>query len=181
MVFEFEKYRDYLRLLARTRIGPDLRARVDPSDIVQQTLLEAHLARPQYEPRSPEEEAGWLRRILANNLANAGRDHRRARRDVARERSIEADLEKSSQFLGYWLAADQTTPSGHAVRQERALRLADAMATLPEDQYEALILRHWHDLPLTRIGERLELSRFAAARLLRTALVALKVQLEALE
>jgi RNA polymerase sigma-70 factor (ECF subfamily) len=81
-----ESHRDYLRLLARLQLDPRLRAKVDASDVVQQTLLQAHQTWDQFRGRSEGELGQWLRRILARTLSHAGRDLRRARRDVARER-----------------------------------------------------------------------------------------------
>src|SRR5262249_30610961 len=126
-----EQFRDYLRLLARLRLDPRLRAKLDPSDVVQQTLLEAHKGRDQFRGRTFAERAAWLRQILARNLANAVRDLGRDKRDVARERSLEA-----------WLAAEQSSPSERAQREEEAVRLAQALATLPETQREVVLLRH---------------------------------------
>src|SRR5262249_61981736 len=83
-VEELERFRAYLPLLARARLDPRLQAKLDPSDIVQQTLLEALQALKGFQRRSREEMACWLRQILARNLANALRDFRRDKRDVAR-------------------------------------------------------------------------------------------------
>src|SRR5437764_14385854 len=83
------RFRSYLRLLARLHLDPRLRGKVDPSDLVQQTLLQAHRARDTFRGHSEAELAGWLRQILARNLAHAVRDPTRARRDVARQRSPE--------------------------------------------------------------------------------------------
>jgi RNA polymerase sigma-70 factor (ECF subfamily) len=173
----FEKYRDYLRFLARTGLNPRLRARLDPSDIVQQTLLEAIEGRDRLEARDARAEAAWLRQILARNLANAARDNLRAKRDLRLERSIEAALDASSLRLGSWLAADQPSPSERLEGTERAFRIAQALAELPPEQSEALILNLWHGCSMEEVGERLSVSRFVVGRLIRKALASLRVAL----
>ncbi len=87
-----ERYRPYLLLLARLRLDPRLRGKLDASDVVQQTLLEAHQGRGQFRGTTEAEEAAWLRQILARNLANAVRDLLRGKRDVRREQSLEAAI-----------------------------------------------------------------------------------------
>src|SRR5919204_1732862 len=129
-----ERFRQYLRLLAGLQLAPRLRAKLDPSDLVQQTMLQAYQAREQYRGGTDAELAGWLRRILARTLQNAARDLGRAKRDAARERSLEAALDASSARLEAWLAADDSSPSQRAERNEQALQLAAALARLPEAQ-----------------------------------------------
>ena len=136
---DLEQHRDYLRMLARLQLSPALRGKLDPSDVVQLTLLKAHQAIGQFRGQTAAELAAWLRQILARTLANAFRDHGRGRRDVALERSLERSLEESSARLGAWLVAEQSSPSQRAERHEQALLVVRALAELPEAQREALV------------------------------------------
>lgn len=171
-------YRDYLLLLARSRLSPRLRGRLDPSDVVQQTLLEAHRDAAQFRGRTPAERAAWLRQMLARNLANAVRDHTRDRRDVGRERSLQASLDESSAKLEAFLAADQSSPSERADRGEQLVRLAAALAALPDGQREAVELRHLHGWPLADIAAHLGRTPAAVAGLLHRGLAQLRSVLE---
>src|SRR5580704_4475473 len=161
-----ERFRSYLLLLARVRLDPRIRAKVGASDVVQQTLLEAHRDIGQLRGRTVGEQAAWLRQILARNLANVLRDLRRDKRDVAREQPLQAALDESASRLEAWLAAEQSSPSQQAQRHERAVRLADALASLPESQREAVVLRHWNGCSLAEIGERLGCTTAAVTGLL---------------
>src|SRR5262245_27038803 len=99
-VANLERYRDYLMMLARTQLPPRLRAKLSASDVVQQTLLEAH--RDRLRPEGSAAVAGWLRKALAHNLANAARDLGRQKRDVARERSLEGARSATWPASGRW-------------------------------------------------------------------------------
>jgi RNA polymerase sigma-70 factor, ECF subfamily len=165
-----DQYRSYLLLLARRHAGGQL----DPSDLVQQTLLAAHQQREQFRGQTPAQEAAWLRRLLAGTIANAWRALGRDKRDVSRERSLEAEIEKSSARLHNVLAAEQSSPSQRAVRREDFARLADAVTELPEAQREAVTLRHLHGLPLTEIAVKLGRSPAATAGLLKRGLARLR-------
>jgi RNA polymerase sigma-70 factor (ECF subfamily) len=176
-----ERFRSYLLLLARVRLDASVRAKVDASDVVQQTLLEAHRDHAQLRGRSAGEQAAWLRQILARNLANVVRDLRRDKRDLAREQPLQAALDESASRLEAWLAAEQSSPSQQVERQERAVRLAEALAALPEKQREAVVLRHWHGCSLAEIAERLGCTTAAVTGLLHRGLRSLRKQLDDLE
>jgi RNA polymerase sigma-70 factor (ECF subfamily) len=173
-----ERFRDYLRLLARLQLDPRLRGKIDPSDVVQQTLLEAYQKRAQFLGRTQPELTAWLRRMLAHNLADALRAFAQQKRDVGRERSLEEALQASSLRLEGWLADDQSSPSERVERQERAVRLASALAALPEAQREALVLQYWHGWTLAQIGQHLDRSPAAVAGLLKRGLSQLRQLLQ---
>ena len=178
---DLEQHRDYLRILARLQLSPALRGKLDPSDVVQLTLLKAYEALGQFRGRTAAELAAWLRQILARTLANAARDLGRGRRDVALERSLERSLEESSARLGAWLVAEQSSPSQRAERDEQALLVVRALGALPEAQREALLLKHCQGWSMAEIGRHLDRSPTAVASLLQRGLKQLREHLRASE
>jgi RNA polymerase sigma-70 factor (ECF subfamily) len=175
---EFERYRKYLRLLAGLQLNPRVRAKLDASDIVQQTLLQAYQARAQFRGKTPEEQTAWLRQILTRVLANAARDLGRARRDIKRERSLEAAVEESSARLEAWLASEEASPRRQAERNEQLLALAEALEDLPEDQREAVVLRHLKGKSLAELARHFGRSEGAVANLLHRGLTKLRQRLQ---
>jgi RNA polymerase sigma-70 factor (ECF subfamily) len=171
---DLERFREYLRLLARLKLDRRVQAKLDASDMVQQTLLEAHQALPRFQGSTEAELAGWLRQILARNLANAVRDLGRAKRNAARERSLEAALEGSSARLAGCLAAEQSSPSAPARRHELSVQLARVLAELPEGQREAVVLHYCEGWPLAQIAEHLGKTTGAVGGLLHRGLKELR-------
>ena len=152
-----ERFRSYLCALARIQVAarPWLAAKLDASDVVQQTLLNAHAGLDRFRGRTPAEMHAWLRQILTNTLANEFRALGQEKRDARAERSLEADLDASSCRVDAWLVADQSSPSEQVGRRERAAALAAAIAALPPDQQEVILLKHCQGLPLTEVASRL--------------------------
>jgi RNA polymerase sigma-70 factor (ECF subfamily) len=175
--WELAKYRPYLLLLARMNLDQGLQGKLDASDVVQQTLLEAHRKRAQFRGQGEAEMAAWLRQMLAWAIADARRDHKRAKRDVARERSLEATLHGSSSQLEA-LAAQQSSPSQRAIRHENMLRLAEALLQLPEDQRRAVELKHLQGLSVAEIARLLGRSDTAVGGLLRRGMTRLRELLQ---
>jgi RNA polymerase sigma-70 factor (ECF subfamily) len=177
----FDRYHSYLRVLAQAQLGRQLRVKCAPSDLVQQTLLEAHRDFETFQGTREAELVAWLRRILAHNLYNEARHHHAQQRDAAREVSLDqvrAAVDQSSLLLARCVAAEGPTPSQIAVEREAAVRLADALARLPEDYQTVLLLRVFEELPAEEVAQRMGRSAGAVRMLQMRALTALKEQLE---
>ena len=160
-----DQFRSYLYLLARAHLGPRMQNKLDASDLVQQTLLDAHAKKNQFRGNTDAERAAWLRKILTCNLADALRHQHRAKRDVSRQRSLEAEIDGSFCRAESWLAASQSSPSQQATKKEELLRLADALTKLPEAQRDAVILRHLQVMSLAEVASQLDRSEPAVAGL----------------
>ncbi|MCS7047095.1 MAG: sigma-70 family RNA polymerase sigma factor [Gemmataceae bacterium] len=169
-----EIYRDYLHLLVRVQLGRRLRAKLDASDIVQQTILQAHERRDQFRGTSEMEWLAWLRVILANTLASARRQFHAKRRDLGRERSLEESIGLSSARLEHMLASKLSSPSERIVRAERLLRLARAMAQLPPNQRSVVEMHHLQGMTVAEVAEQIGCSRPAVVGLLFRALKKLR-------
>ena len=173
---EFEPFRSYLHVLAETQLQNRLKSKVDASDIVQQTMLQAYQAREQFRGSSDAEKAGWLRTILGNVLCGMARDFSRKRRDVSREQSIQA-VEQSSLQLASLLPADGSSPSAALHRHERADELAKAMLKLTAEQRQCIILKYWHGSTLADIGKQIDKSPEAVAGLVFRGMQRLKKEI----
>jgi RNA polymerase sigma-70 factor (ECF subfamily) len=161
-----EDYRDYLLLLVRLQMGSHLSAKFDASDVVQQAIMHAHERRAQFRGETEGEWLAWLRAILANALTGGARKYGTQARDPARERSLDALLERSSSRMEGLLAANQTSPSERAVQNEELLLLARALARLPEDQRRVVELHYLKGLAVADVAQQIGRTRPAAVGLL---------------
>jgi RNA polymerase sigma-70 factor (ECF subfamily) len=169
-----ESYRNYLLLLARARLDRRLGGKLDPADLVQHTLVRALEKHDQFRGTDEAQRAAWLRAVLANAIVDALRKFALA--DGA-ARSLEEFLEESSARLGSVLVADQTSPSERVEREEGLVRLADAVASLPEDQRRAVELKHLQGQPLIDVAREMGRSVPSVAGLLQRALKELRRKL----
>ncbi len=169
-----ERFRAYLLLLARLQLNPRLRAKIDLSGVVQQTLWEAHRALATSGELPDTELARLLRRLLANNLGDEVRKCYADKRDVNREQSLDRAMEQSSARLEAFLAAEQSSPSQHAQRNEELLRLADALLRLPDAQRQAVELHYLRGWSLAEIAQELGRGKPAVAGLLHRGLEKLR-------
>lgn len=146
-----------------------LRPRLDPADLVQQTMLEAWRGYARLAGRPDHEVRGYLLRALANNLIDAVRKFAQARGDVSPDA-----LAESSMRMAEWVAADHTSPSERADRNERFAHLAVALTGLPDSQRLAVEMRYLLGMKVTEIALALSRSEGAVSLLLHRALAALR-------
>lgn len=151
-----ELYRNYLSLLARVQLGRRVQGKLDPSDVVQETFMEAHRDFHQFRGTTEAELVSWLRQMLATNLANQLRRYAGTRRrDIRLERELANDMDQSSRALDRALAAKHSSPSQRAARREQAVLLADVLKRLPDDYREVIILRHLEGLRFAQVADRM--------------------------
>jgi RNA polymerase sigma-70 factor, ECF subfamily len=176
-----DRFRGYLRFLAEVNLDPRFQGKLDPSDIVQETLLKACQGLEGLRGNDDRQVAAWLRTILARQIANASRDLQCPKGDVRKEKSLEQALAESSIRLLDFLNKGDSSPSGKMEKSEAVLGLADAMAHLPLDQRQALILKHWRGWSLDEIAAHMGRTRPGVAGLLRRALESLRRKLKGLD
>jgi RNA polymerase sigma-70 factor, ECF subfamily len=160
-----EEFCAYLETLACIQIDPRLRSRVSPSDIVQNTLMEALPDLERLRALDDADRKRLLRRMYVNNLLQEIERHLAGRRDARLERSLEGAAEESVCRLRDWLAVEDSSPRDRLMRQEEALRLLEALANLDPRQREAIILQKYHRWTLAQIAEHLNCTAGAVAGL----------------
>ncbi len=166
---DLEHHRPALLLWAKCQMPAWLRGKLDPADLVQQTLLEAHEVRDRLTGRTELEVLGYMRRMLSNNLIDAARKHGRSRTDVSPD-----EIAHSSVRLADWLAADHTSPSERAERNEQFEKLAVALSELPDAQRMAVEMRYLQKMKIADIARALGRGENAVSQLLHRAVTALR-------
>jgi RNA polymerase sigma-70 factor (ECF subfamily) len=161
MPWSAEDERDYLRLLAGILWKPGLQRRLEPSDVVQRTLLIAQQKLDQFQGDCEEQWRGWLRAILLNELRQ---ELRRAARD---NKIFEASLNESSRNLEEVIAADHSSPSEHVLGPELLEQLAKALGQLLEDERTAVELKYIHGCSVAFISQHVGRTGDAVGGLLK--------------
>lgn len=137
--------------------------RVDPSDVVQETLLEASRDFHDFQGKSGKEWRAWLERVLANNLVECVRRHVDAeKRSVTREYSCTEG--------GNTVPANDSPPDQRAIRAEFGRCVHLVQSKLEADQKRILEMRYWQGASLSEIASSMKISKSSAVRLLRKSL-----------
>ena len=170
----FAATRSFVATAARFHLQRRLQAKVDASDIVQQSLLEAHRGFEKFSGHSPGEWLAWLKRIVAHNALDAAKAYRgTAKRDAGREVPLAGNEDASAGW--HVTPVDQAaSPSMQVARGEQDLIVAAALDALPEDHREVLLLRNMERLPFEEVGRRMGRSAGACRMLWMRAIANLR-------
>ena len=151
-----EHFRSYLKLIASHEIGSKLGAKLDASDVVQDTFLDAHRYFENFQGESVTQFTAWLRSVMAGVMANYMRRYLGTKaRDIRLEKQLAADLDNSAAMLSELLVASISSPSQNIMRDEQTVQLAKAMSNLSADYQSVLTLRHIEGLTFPQIATRL--------------------------
>jgi len=173
----FEACRSFVCVMARMQLHRRLQGKVDPSDVVQQSLLEAHCALNEFSGETPQEWLAWLKQIVKHNVIDTDKHYRGAEmRDLRKEQSMVALTPSGTEFSPV-IADPGPSPSKLLFDAERELKLADAIEALPDDYRQVVILRNLERLPFENVAERMKRSRGACQMLWMRAVEMLKTQL----
>jgi RNA polymerase sigma-70 factor (ECF subfamily) len=172
-----EAARRYLHKIAQQELDPDLRAKNSPSDLVQETCVEAQRAFGQFQGDTEAELLAWLRQLLLHRVGKLRRRYRDTqKRRLGREVTLGGD--DSSEGPGGGLAANGLSPSGQVMEHEQDQALREALGRLPEDYRQVITLRYEQQLPFEEIGRLLQRSPDAARKLWARAVERLHEELD---
>jgi len=170
-----QQLRPYLCILARRHMDGLVKARIDPSDVVQQTCLEAYRDRDAFRGTSERQLMAWIQQIRKNNVAQSLQTHIgvQKRSILCEQTGVGAD----GRSILASLPGSRSSPSQRALRGELVVRLASEIEKLPEDQREAVRLRHLEGLSLAGLAQYFKRSESAVAGLVKRGLQTLRRQL----
>jgi RNA polymerase sigma-70 factor (ECF subfamily) len=177
----FDRYSNMVRMTLRAQITAELRAKVDASDLLQETFLTASKSVGDFTGQDIETFVRWLQVIAARRVADAYRryfdfEKRDLRREIPLDQLL-ARSDRSAAALVDQLADSASGPISVAHRHEQAVKLADALADLPEHYREVLQLRYLEERPLNEIAQLLGRTKGSTAMLMARAIEKLKERL----
>ena len=161
-----QRHREQLRRMVELRLDNRLKRRVDASDILQETFIEAANRLERYVSEQPVPFYVWLRTIAGEKIQQAWRFHSTTQaRDIQREVRIDTTgvPEATSESIAVWLAGHQTSPSGAAIRHESRRQVQEVLDELDEVDREVLVLRHFEQLSNVEAAEALGIDASAAS------------------
>lgn len=171
----FEMLRGRLAGVAAEELPDVLRAKVGPSDLVQETAIDMQRNFGMFRGTTAEECFAWLRSILRNNLVDAVRHYESThKRELAREQRLDGQARRDGA-----MAVCNRLPDGSAMRHEDAVSINLVLARLPDDQRAVIELRYWRGLSFADIGIAMDRTAGAARKLWYRAIERLQAELAA--
>lgn len=167
-----DRLRPALTVWAEAQTPVWVRAKLDPGDLVQQTMLEGLRMTEKLAGKPDTEVLAYLRRMLTNNAIDAARKYRRPEQQISPEVAAESSLRMAD-----WLAAPDTSPSERAARNEKYDSLATSLARLPDAQRIAVEWRYLHGAKVAEIARLLDRTEGAVMALLHRAVTTLREEL----
>jgi RNA polymerase sigma-70 factor, ECF subfamily len=155
-------HRSYLLEVVELRMDRTMRARIDPSDVVQEAQLEAARRIEEFIDRAPMPFHIWLRKTAYENLLRLRKRHL-----AANCRSMEREFplpEGSSAALARKIFSREPNPCEQVIEQELARRLRQSLAQLPEIDAEVLILRNLEGLTNAEAAHVLGIDQSATSK-----------------
>ncbi len=175
-------YSGYLNVLSRGQLAKEIRHRVSPSDVVQDTLLEAHRDFHRFRGTDIDAFTAWLRKVLVNNIASAVETHLvAAKRSIRREQSLNqlsASVERSHSRFSEMQISPNRSPASELDHQQSLLDLAAAIERLRDDYRTVITMRHLDGDSFTEIASHMKRSTGAIRMLWLRAIEQLRKTLE---
>lgn len=175
-----DRFRPYLNVIAQRLLDERLKGRMDFSDVVQATYLEASRDFDSFRGESIESFLAWLRNILRHNISTAHQEHLATHKRSAKlEVTINgvANSGSSPMVFEQLIPSDASSPSQRLMRSEAAAMLAACIEHLPTSQGEAIRMRYLEGLSLREISERVSKTEMAVAGLLKRGLHGLREEM----
>ena len=167
--------RPWLKMLAERQLPAGLRGKVDPSDIVQQTFMDAWKGQQEFRGITHAERLAWLRVILKRVILRNDRDLLKTqKRGEGREKSLQAAIDQTSIRIENLAISEDPGPASLVERAEQTLKLAAALDQLPEDYRSVLVLRHLEGLSHAEVAQQMGRTTSATRMLWVRALEQLK-------
>ena len=148
-------YRRYVELMAHIQRDRSVQPKIAPSDIAQETFVQALRSFDQFRGSTEAELLQWLRSIAASKMAMASRHFHTQKHDVRLEGRLGDEMDRWSDRVATWLTPEGSSPSQQASRREQAVVLANALAELGADYREVILLRHFDELQFSDIAARM--------------------------
>lgn len=170
----YQRYFDRIHAVVRLRMGSRLRAKAESCDIVQEAFLASLRGVGGFTYRSEGDFFHWLCKITENRIRDEADRFAAQKRDMARERPLEARRPSHDSTIGPIAElARYTTPSTRVAQAEELVRLEQAMDDLPDAQREAVLLVRYEGLSFKEAGRKMGRSPDAVRMLVARAIVSL--------